>query len=255
MGHATRKLDDDLIEVSVPAYRSDIMHPCDLMEDVAIAFGYHNITPRLVPTMTVGRPNLQEENAALTRSVMAGLGYWEVMTLALSSPEQAYTAMRRAPDPEAVLLANPISTDQTELRTWLLPGLLETLKANTHRELPQKLFEVGTVSRLAPEAETGAREELKVAAVLIDAKAGAADIRSVCDALLFELGFSDSIEVRNGSEGCYLDGRCGEILYKGRKAGHLGEIHPEVLETFGLTHPVAAFELDLNLLFGSRGSA
>jgi phenylalanyl-tRNA synthetase beta chain len=177
---------------------------------------------------------------------MVGLGYWEVMTLVLTSPEQAYHAMRLPPDPRAAQLANPISTDQTELRVSLLPGLLETLKANTHRELPQKIFEVGDITTLDDRAETGAAEGLVVAAAFIDAKAGAADIRAACDALAAEIGCGPDLEVRNGALGCYLEGRCGEIFFKGRKVGHLGEIHPEVLENFGLGHPVAVFELDLD---------
>jgi phenylalanyl-tRNA synthetase beta chain len=248
MGHKTERPDKRRIRVSVPAYRSDIMHPYDLMEDVAIAYGYHNIEPKLVPTMTVGQPHPTEERAALVRSAMVGLGYWEVMTLVLTSPEQAYHAMRLEPDPRAVQLANPISTDQTELRVSLVSGLLETLRANTHRELPQKIFEVGAVTTLNDKAETRAIEGLMVAAAYIDAKAGAADIRAACDALAAEIGCGADLEVRNGLLGCYLDGRCGEIFFKGRKVGHLGEIHPEVLENFGLTHPVAVFELDLDAI-------
>ncbi len=245
MGHQVEDRGDAL-HVWVPAYRTDILHPRDLMEDTAIAYGYHNISPRLVPTMTVGSPDPAAEAAEAARKVLVGLGYMEAMTLVLTSPSQAFEAMRIEEDQRAVLLDNPISADQTMLRVSLLPGLLETLGFNTHRELPQRLFEVGPVTLLDEEAETGAREHHRLASVFIDARAGAADARALCQALGREFGLD--LTVTNGSLGSYLDGRCALVSWNGRPLGHLGEIHPEVLERFGLGHPVAAMELDLDLL-------
>ncbi|MCD6498935.1 MAG: phenylalanine--tRNA ligase subunit beta [Deltaproteobacteria bacterium] len=245
MGHRTQVTEDDRIDVVIPAYRSDIIHPRDLMEDVAIAFGYHNIETSIVPTLTIGAPDPEQERAADVRQVMTGFGFLEVMTLALTSDQEAFIKMRLDEDPNAVILENPISAEQTMLRLSLLPGLLDTLAHNTNRELPQKLFEVGPTSHLDESAETGAREHLVVSAVLIDSKAGAADARSLCKQLLVELGRDPSFA--NASLGCYLDGRCGIVSVSGRPIGHLGEIHPEVLEHFGLSHPAAAFELDLSL--------
>ena len=246
MAHGVRIIDDSngLVEVEVSSYRADILHPRDLMEDVAIAYGYHNIEPVLVPSMTVGRAHPVEETASMIRQCMVGLGYWEAMTLALTSKEKAFDAMRLESDSRAVVLAHPISTEQTILRVSLLPGLLETLSANTNRELPQKLFEVGPVTLLDEDSETGAVEKLFLGAVLIDATAGAADARSLCEATLREIGVE--AEIRNGERGCYMDGRCGEIVIEGKVCGALGEINPSVLERFNLGHPVAAFEMDLS---------
>ncbi len=242
MGHGVEGAGGAL-QVSVPAWRADVMHPRDLMEDVAIAYGYHNIAPRLVSTMTVGRPDPAQESARLARQVLVGAGYLEVMTLALTSEQEAFGAMRLEPDPRAVLLENPISVEQTMLRISLLPGLLATAGRNTHRELPQRLFEVGPVTLLDPQAETGAAEQLRLAAILVDAKAGAADVRALWQVLARELDLR--AEVRNGTWGPFLEGRCAELWADGRLLGRFGEVHPEVLETFGLGHPVAALELDL----------
>ena len=248
MAHGVLLGEEDTPEltVQVPSYRTDILHPRDLMEDVAIAYGYHNIQPTLVPSMTIGQAHPVEELADLTRNSLVGLGFWEVMTLALTSAERSFEDMRLEEDPNSVFLAHPISKDQTQLRVSLLPGLLETLAANTHRELPQKLFEVGPVTFLDPEAETGAAERLFLASVWIDAHAGAAEARASCEAVLRELGVE--AQIRNGERGCYLEGRCGEIVVDGRVCGYLGEIHPFVLNRFNIGHPVAAFELDLQLL-------
>jgi phenylalanyl-tRNA synthetase beta chain len=243
MGHAVEARPSGPLEVSIPAYRSDILHSHDLMEDVAIAYGYHNITPTLVPTMTVGRPHPMQQTADLVRQTLVGLGYWEVMTLNMTSPKKAFDDMHLESDPRSVILENPISTEQTQLRVSLLPGLLETLGANTHRELPQKLFEVGPISVLDETGETGAVERLQAAAVLIDARAGSAEARALVQAFVHELDIDATIQ--NTSRGNYLEGRCGQIRVGGTVCGHLGEIHPVVLENFGLAHPVIAFEIDL----------
>ena len=248
MGHRTRITEDEQIEVVIPAYRSDIIHPRDIMEDVAIAFGYHNIETSIVPTLTIGAPDPDQELATDVRQIMIGFGFLEIMTLALTSAEDTFKKMRLDEDPNAIILENPISADQTMLRLSLLPGLLDTLAHNTNRELPQKLFEVGPTSHLDESAQTGASEHMVVTAVLIDSKAGVADARSLCKQMLVELGWNPVFA--NASMGCYLDGRCGTVSVSGRPIGHLGEIHPEVLEHFSLSHPVAAFELDLSVLPG-----
>ncbi len=243
MGHGTSYTENGSIEVEVPAYRTDILHPRDLMEDVAIAYGYHNIEPLLVPTMTIGRAHPTEEIAGVIRQCMLGLGFFESMTLALTSAQKSFDRMNLEPDDRSVLLAHPISTEQTQLRVSILPGLLETLSANTHRELPQRLFEVGPVTFLDDTSETGAVEKLFLAMVMIDARAGAAEAVSACRAVLRELRVQG--EIRNGERGCYMEGRCGDIVVNGKVCGTLGEINPLVLERFDLAHPVAAFEMEV----------
>lgn len=251
MAHGTSFTENGSIEVEVPAYRTDILHPRDLMEDVAIAYGYHNIKPLLVDTMTIGRAHPTEEIAGVIRQCMLGLGCLEAMTLALTSAQKSFDRMNLEFDERSVLLAHPISTEQTQLRVSILPGLLETLSANTHRELPQKLFEIGLVTYLDDSSETGAVERLFLTMVLIDARAGAAEARSTCESALRELGVQ--VAIRNGARGCYMEGRCGEIVVDGRVCGTLGEINPLVLERFDLAHPVAAFEIDVTQMLNLNG--
>ncbi|MBM4320495.1 MAG: phenylalanine--tRNA ligase subunit beta, partial [Deltaproteobacteria bacterium] len=126
MGHQVTRWQEGTLEVAVPAYRNDILHPRDLMEDVAIAFGYHNIVPRLDPTFTVGRPLPLEERAAQARLALAGMGLQEVMTLHLTSPEVACDALGLPRREDHVQIANPISVEETMPRISLLPGLLQT---------------------------------------------------------------------------------------------------------------------------------
>jgi len=240
-GHADR------IQVWVPAWRVDVMHPVDLIEDAAIAYGYENLPARLVPTLTLGTPLAIEEHSVLARRIMTGLGFHQVMTLALSSEEAAFLRWNLPPDPQAVLIENPISVEQTLCRVSLLPGLLETLAANKQYELPQQVFEVGDCCRVDPQAETGAREERMVAAAIIGTHAGYADVRGVADALVQELGAACRIEpVEHPS---FIPGRvAGFFDAGGTRLGTMGELHPAVLENYGLRHPVAVLEVSLEKL-------
>ncbi|MBK6849373.1 MAG: phenylalanine--tRNA ligase subunit beta [Proteobacteria bacterium] len=235
--------------VEVPAYRNDILHPVDLIEDAAIAYGYHNIVPRLAMTMTAGSEQPLERRAAQARQALQGLGYLEVLTLLLSSEAQQYEALRLPVDAERVVIANPISHEQTIVRTSLLPGLLETFAANTDHPLPQRIFEVGKVSRCDAGRETGARELRRVAAACCGPKADYAELRSSCEALLRELGWQLVTEPDEAP--CFIAGRGARAIARRgdqrQVVGLIGELHPEVLERWKLTQPAAVFELELEL--------
>lgn len=253
MGHDVRPAADGALEVSVPAYRNDILHARDLMEDAAIAYGYHNITPVLVPTMTVGGERAVEGVARVTRQTLCGLGYLEVMTLQLTCAERAYDALRLERREDHAEVSSPISTEQTMLRPTLAPGLLDTLTVNAHREYPQQIFEVGEVTELA-DTDTGAVERRRVAGAVIGEKMGVTEVRAAAEAVLREFGWS--VRTVNAQLPQFLPGRGARIVAvqdgTEREVGELGELHPEVLEAFRLRHPVALFELDLTTLTGER---
>jgi phenylalanyl-tRNA synthetase beta chain len=253
MGHAVRDRAEKSLTVEVPAYRNDIMHPVDLVEDVAIAYGYHNIEPCLVPTMTVGKERDLEGKAEVARRAMTGLGFQETMTLILASPEMNYDSLRVPRGDTCVLIENPISVEQTMVRTTLLPGLLDTLGINLSHELPQRIFEVGNVTELDPAAETGARERRIVAAVAIGPRVDYSEIRSVCEALLREFGLG--LRVEPDATPTFISGRGARVLAvrdgTEQAVGRMGELHPEVLESYKLVHPVAIFEVDLEALAGA----
>jgi len=249
MGHQVSDDGNGPLLVKVPAYRNDILHEVDLIEDVAIAYGYHNIVPSLVPTLTVGQEQPLEASSQVARASLTGLGYLEVLTLILSNESAQYDLLGRPRQDQHVVIQHPISQDQTMVRVSLLPGLLDTLSVNTDHELPQRIFEVGNIS-LLDESETGASEHRRVAAAALGPRIDYASMRSVAEAFLRDFGWR--IETRPSKDPAFLPGRGAEIW--GHKAeqclplGVLGEIHPEWLERYGLGHPAAAFELDLEAL-------
>lgn len=252
--------DGSQLHVLVPAYRNDVMHAIDLIEDAAIAFGYDHLTPALVPTFTVGAPLPLEERSVVARRVLTGLGFHQVMTLALSSAPAAFERWRlkvvsggaaeARPDARAVQIENPISVEQTMLRVSLLPGLLETLAINKQYDLPQQIFEIGDCTFCDPTVETGAREERHVAVALIGTHVGYADVRAVADAFALEMGASFRVAPADpATHPSFIPGRAAELFNnRDERVGVIGELHPEVLENYGLKHPAGVMEMSLEVL-------
>ena len=251
MGHAVEESGKAKLRVSVPAYRNDILHERDLVEDVAIAYGYHNIEPSLVPTMTVGNELPIERARDVARRTLIGLGCYEVMTLPMTAPENAFKRMGLEETEEYAEVENPINVAQTMLRTSLLAGLLETLSLNTHHDMPQQIFEVGDITLLDKKQETGASEHRRVAGAVTGVDAGFAQVRSIAEALAGQ--FKNRLEAVPLECGLFTPGRGAKILLvkdgsEPTEIGQMGEVHPAVLERFRLTHPTAVFELDLEAL-------
>jgi len=225
----------------VPPYRTDIMHEVDLIEDLAIGYGYDKLGPTLPKVVTVGERHPTEAISDKVRRVLTGLGFMEAMTFTLTNPNLNFKLMRTSGD--AATIANPISEEYTILRTWLLPCLMAVLRENKRYSLPQRVFEVGDVVLLDEGAETGARNVRRAAAAIIGEEGNLTSIKAVAEALLRELGIT--WEVKPIDHPSFLEGRAAEFIVDGRKLGIVGELHPEVILGFELEHPVAAFELDL----------
>jgi phenylalanyl-tRNA synthetase beta chain len=231
----------DIMTVLVPPYRTDIMHEVDLIEDLAIGYGYDRLKPTLPNVATVGERQEIEVLSDKVRRVLTGLGFMEVMTFTLTNSRTNFELMRTSG--EAATIANPISEEYTILRTWLLPCLMAVLRANKRHPLPQRVFEVGDVVLLEEGAETGAINVRRVAAAVIGDEGNLTYVKAVAEALMRELGIA--WEVRPMDHPSFLEGRAAELIIAGRRLGMVGELHPEVILGFELEHPVAAFELDL----------
>ncbi|MEX2316710.1 MAG: phenylalanine--tRNA ligase subunit beta [Pirellulales bacterium] len=236
--------------VSYPPYRTDIRHMVDLLEDVAIGYGYANIEPRLVRSMTVGTPRPEETTSDRVRQILIGLGYSEIMSLPLTTEEEQFTKLRAPTPAHYPLVANPKLKAYNVVRTHLAGGLFEALRENRRRPMPQRLFEIDNVVALDSSAETGAAEFRKIAVVETGRESGYATARSVMDSLLRELGWQAEYRALGENESPqFVPGRAAAFNVDGQPVGILGEVHPEVLTNFGLTHPVALAELTLRRVF------
>jgi phenylalanyl-tRNA synthetase beta chain len=237
------KIENGKILVKYPAYRNDIMHQRDVIEDIAIAYDINKVEPRPPEISTIGKVDPKEEFSDMLKEVMAGLGFQEVLTFSLINKENLFTKMNLK-EGEACEIANPVSTTWNSIRSWLLPSIMDFLKANLHVEYPQKVFEVGDVVVIDEKMETCTRTEKKLACAVSDPEAGYEDISSILDALLRSIGLEYSLKTKEYDS--FIEGRSAEIVSNGKSVGIVGEIHPQVLNNWGIEKPVAAFEIDID---------
>ena len=240
-GYLVRTTTRDNIRLQIPAHRIDIMHPVDIIEDIAIAMNLNNLKPEWPRIWTAGGLSGDTRDTEAVEEIMIGLGFQQVLTYTLTSPVVVNQNMQTQ-DPLVELL-NPKLSTHTVLRSWLLPSLLEFLSRNTHVDYPQKIFEAGTcVTRESGNSQI-LHETRKLAAVTIHANSGFTEIRSSLDALVQNMGHD--LQIIEKQHPSFLQGRCGSINAKEKEIGFIGELSPMVLRSWGLNLPAAAFEIEL----------
>jgi len=173
------------IEVYAPPTRPDIIHPCDIMEDVAIAYGYNNI-PKTVPILgTTGKELRINKLSDLIRGVCAEAGYSEVLNWALVSKKENYDLINRQnPGNEAVVLEKPKTKEFEVVRTNLISSLFKVLTASKGSPLPIKIFEVGDVSFITSTRDVGAQNERHLAAIYSGKTSGLERIHAFVDRVM-----------------------------------------------------------------------
>jgi len=231
--------------VTIPSYRNDIMHSVDIIEDIAISYGYDNVEPAELTTLTVGSTFPIQQFIDTQRTLWIGLGYQEAMTAILANKEILYDKMG-VEDPGTVEITNYVSQTYSCVRTWILPTLLNILSTNKHVDYPQKLFEQGLVTIRNKEAV----DEQHLAAVTAHTGATFTEMRQAIETTLRSMGVTCTID--EFEMPCFIPGRAAKVLVNKKQVGYLGEIHPAVLERFNLAVPVAACELNLSTLFEEK---
>jgi phenylalanyl-tRNA synthetase beta chain len=242
-GYGVEKLRQNKACVSVPCYRVDVMHQIDIVEDIAIAYDFNNIKPlwRRIPTRGGVKP--EQGLIDVTRMLIVGLGFQEVLTYTLTNPENLFKKMNCKKE-RIVEVANPKVNTLTCLRNWLLPSLLDFTSNNLHVECPQRIFELGRVTLIDEKKETRTRDEERLAGLVYDADAAFSEIKSTLDSLFTNLALEWQIKEKQHPS--FIGGRVGSAIIGSEEVGVLGEIHPKVLESWALENPVAAFELNMD---------
>ncbi len=240
----TEIISPEKLKAIIPAYRVDILHEVDLIENISVSYCFNKIESYLPDIATIARENQWYKVDNLLRDIMVGLGYQEVMSLMLTNEKRHYQHMKQEED-ERVEVAQPISQDRTMIRKSLLNGLMEFLEDNKHEDLPQKIFEVGDVIYLDPDQETQTKVLKKIAAVVTHSHANFTEIKSTVAVFLESLGYE--MEISPLDNPSFIKGRCAgvkAILDEfSQISGFFGELDPEVISNFQLEYPVVGFEL------------
>ena len=257
---ATR-VNDKQISVKIPPTRSDIMHECDIMEDVAIAYGINNLKRMAPKTVGEGKQLPINKLTDALRTEIAQQGFLEMLSFILSTKADNYKNMNLPEEQaatEAVELSNPKGNIQI-CRTSMLPGLLNSLSFNKGAEMPVKVFEIGDIVLRDATTDVGARNVRQLAAVYMNnLTAGFDQIHGLLDRIMLSLNVEckgwtvgtlihpiGQYSITEGKHPSFFPGRCANIVFNDKVIGTFGVIHPEVLANFHLICPVSALVMNL----------
>lgn len=242
MGYRNISVTNTAVTAQPAPYRDDILHPVDLIEDVIVAIGYETFEPEMPKDFTIGKAAPIEDLSDKFRHLMVGCGFQELFLPILGSRDEQTVQMRN-PDAKIVEIANPMSEFYSSVRGSLLPGLLRVESTSRKAKYPHHIFEVGEVAVIDPTQNYGTRTDVMLAALEAGDDANLSDIQSYLEALAYY--FHITYTLTPIDHPTFLPGRAGEICIKDQPVGIIGEIHPEVLQMWGIAMPVSVFELDI----------
>ncbi|KAJ5122085.1 Phenylalanine--tRNA ligase beta subunit [Penicillium atrosanguineum] len=256
----------DVVDVEIPPTRADVLHQCDIMEDVAIAYGFNNL-PRSFPSKsgTIAQPLPVNKLTDIIRMETAMAGWSEVLPLILCSHDENFAWLNRKDDGNtAVKLANPKTQEFQVVRTSLLPGLLKTIRENKAHSVPMKIFEVSDVAFKDLSLERKSRNERHYAAAYYGKSSGFEIVHGLMDRVMAMLktAFITSEEgltnpaasesqyyIKELNDPTFFPGHAASIHLriggKDQVIGSFGALHPEVLEKYELKYPVSTLELNI----------
>lgn len=242
MMYDTKAIDDDKIEIQVPAFRSDIWHDVDVIDDVARAYGFNNLKPTVKHVATFGKLERNTIVSEELSNLMPNIGFVEAFTLALSSTDDQFRKMNMD---EKLHIRLGMTTEKTlnMIRLWLMPELVKALVNNRNRQYPQKMYEIADVVVPDAHSDVRSRNVTKFCAVTSHKDASFTEIKQTLDYVFNCIG--KKYEIAPEKHSSFIEGRTGKIIVDGKEAGMIGELSPLVLENWGMEMPIAGFELDL----------
>ncbi len=235
-------VDGDRLTVATPPYRFDYLHAVDAVEDVAISLGYAALTPEMPTGFTVGTLEPLTLLEDRVRDRLVGYAFEEAMSNVLTN-RPAETERVGQPAAGLVEVANVMSEAYSVLRRSVLPSLLRIEAASATSLYPHRVFEVGECALGDPSAPEGSRTVSRAAAAIAHAGANFSELHGYLERLCYDLGLAYRLVPADGRP--FIDGRHARILVEDTPIGDIGEIHPAVLDAWGVRTPVVAFEIDL----------
>jgi len=227
-------------KVKIPSWRVDVMHEVDVIEDIAIAYGYKKFVPEIPSVATIGRELFSSKIKSKISEILAGAGLLEISSYHMIKPEEA----KFLNSDDKIFLENS-KTDYKILRENLLIPFLRIMSENKDNEYPQKIFEIGSVFSKDKNSETGIRESDNLCLAITPGNF--TEIKRILEYLVKSLGFS--LDYKEGSSNLLIDGRTASVILNGKEIGFIGEVHPEILRDFGIKMQVSLAEINLEKIF------
>ena len=250
-----RETDDDGVvwTIAAPSHRFDIGIEADLVEEVCRIHGYDNIPSQTPNAALRPRPKrLEQSGERQLKAELAALGFQEVITYSFVDP------VRQAlldPGIQALALANPMSADQSVMRTNLLPGLVESLRFNQNRQQRRaQLFELGLCFRGAEEPGQPLDQVRLLGGLMWGERAPESwhgkpvaadffDLKGAVERLLEWTG-AKAVKFAPSDDPVLHPGQQAGIHSEGQPIGRIGRLHPRIENELELASGVLVFEIE-----------
>ncbi|MES2215436.1 MAG: phenylalanine--tRNA ligase subunit beta, partial [Pseudomonadota bacterium] len=256
------EIEKDNINLTIPSFRHDISLPEDIIEEIIRIYGYEHLPPVALPDRRISRVLTSTQRRSFdARRILASKGYDELVTWSFMDSKKVEIFGKFTP---SLQLQNPISSELDYMRPSIIPNILGIIEKNLARSFENlSFFEIGPVF--------GEEEVLSIAAAKTGdicaknphgalRKADLFDVKGDMEMVLSEMGLKlDKFSLWD-APAYYHPYRSASINLGKNLIGYFGEIHPSVLESFNITNPVSAFELNLNaipegkLKYGNKGA-
>ncbi|MBN1381921.1 MAG: phenylalanine--tRNA ligase subunit beta [Deltaproteobacteria bacterium] len=259
---------DDTLLVTPPTFRVDLTREIDIIEEVARLYGYDRI-PVAMPAVSATLTTEKNGDALAERisNILNGCGYSEVINYSFVTSKAVdllgldLADQRRNP----VKIANPLTEDQSVMRTTMVYSLLETMRKNANAgSFNLKIFEMGRVY-LNQGAGKLPEERICLGCLLTgvryediwhfkDLQGDFYDLKGVLENIFEDLKISDVKYVSDVAEPFLHPGKACSLVLGGERIGYLGEVHPNVLDAMDVKNPATVCEIDLERLTANKGS-
>jgi phenylalanyl-tRNA synthetase beta chain len=233
--------------VEVGCWRMDIMHEVDLIEDIAIAYGYDKFIPEIPDISTIGQENSSETIKRRISDMLSGAGLLEISNYHLTNIKDQFEKMG-APEKmeKGFVQLEESKTEYNILRKDLTHYIMKIFSENVDSEYPQKIFEIGRAFELS-DKEIYEKEKLSLGV----SPGNFTDVKQILNYLFKMMGLDEKLKIKECDDfpTYFIDGRVGEVIFNGVRIGFMGEIHPRILKNWKIKMPVALVEIDLNEIF------
>jgi len=239
------RYDNGTVTVTPPPYRNDFLHPVDIVEDVMIGRGLDSFEPITPQDATIGRLTKEELFGRKVRDLMIGMGFQEMIYNYLGSKKDFIDKMAIGGH-DVLQILNPMTENYEFVRNSVAPNLLETESVSGHAVYPHHIFEVGKIVRLDASDNQGSVTRNSLGFLSAGADEGFNQTNSRIASLFYYLDVE--FAVKESTDPRFIPGRGADVFVKGNRAGVFGEVHPQVLENWGIGVPACLADLDLDTL-------
>ncbi|MDR2210400.1 MAG: phenylalanine--tRNA ligase subunit beta [Spirochaetaceae bacterium] len=228
-----------------PEYRNDFLHAADVMEDIMMGRGLTTFKPERPRDFTVGRLSPVTVFSRRIKEIMIGMGYQEMIYNYLGSYKDLVEKMRGAGE-SIIRISNPMTENYEYARDSILASLMQSESASGHAAYPHRIFETGKIVRLEGSDNSGTVTRQYLGFLEAGSDANFNGIAAELQTLFYYLSREYNMEESGDSR--FIPGRAAAIFYRDKPVGVMGELHPELLENWGVTVPCTACELDAEAL-------